>query len=96
MSLVRLRPEVDEPNWLHAPRAYLVELAYALRLPFELAVELLEPDAPGAHIGFELALLLLLYALGGSEERRRRLRDATREVFGEASALTIGPVSPDA
>jgi hypothetical protein len=29
-----------------------------------------------------LALLLLLYALGGSDGRRRRLRAATRQLFG--------------
>jgi hypothetical protein len=41
-----------------------------------------------------LALLLLLYALGGSDGRRRRFRDATRLVFGEASVQLIGSVSP--
>lgn len=43
-----------------------------------------------------LVLLLLLYALGGSEGRRRRLREATRLVFGAAIVRPIGPNSLDA
>src|SRR5439155_11017719 len=56
---VGLRPEVDEPDRLDARRAHLVELADALRLAVEIAIELFEATAPGAHVGFELALLLV-------------------------------------
>ena len=76
---VRLRPEVDEPDGLDALCAHFVELADALWLHLEISVELIEPAAPRAHVGFELALLLLVEIEGELLELRPRAFRALRE-----------------
>ena len=67
-------------------RLHLVELADPIGLPLEVAVELREPAAPGAHVGFELTLLLLV------EVERELLADpplVLRQFLAHALALAL-------
>src|SRR5207249_3590905 len=82
---VRLRPEVDEPDRLHAPRAHLVELPDALRLAREITAELIESVPPGAHVGLDLALLLLVEV----ECQLVELPFVPRQLLADALALAL-------
>src|SRR5438876_585290 len=83
---VSLRPEIDEPDWLDALRSHLVELSDALRLTVEVAIELLEATAPGAHVGFELALLVVVEV---EAELPELVALVPGELFAHSLALTL-------
>ena len=55
------------------------------RLLLEVAVELLEADAPGAHVGFELALLLVVEV----QRELLELRLVLLELLAHALALPL-------
>src|SRR3990172_10460532 len=82
---IGLRPQVDQADRLNPLGAHLVELADALGLPLEVAVELLEARAPGAHVGFELAPLVVVEA----ERELLELRLGPRELLAHALALPL-------
>ena len=51
---IRLRPQVHKPHRFDARPLNVVEPADALRLAFEVGIELPEASFPVAHVGFEL------------------------------------------
>src|SRR5438067_2572355 len=59
-SSVRLRPEVNESHWLNTRGAHFVKVPNALRLALEIVRELLQALTPGAHVRFELTLLVIV------------------------------------
>src|SRR3990172_5598540 len=82
---IGLRPQVDQADRLNPLGAHLVELTNAPGLPLEIAVELLEARAPGAHVGFELAPLVVVEA----ERELLELRLGLRELLANAVALPL-------
>ena len=86
MGSVAFRPEVDEAYGLDARGLDRVEVANAVGLLSQVAVELLEPATPSAHIRFELPLLLVVKT---QRELLERAASELGQLFADALALAL-------
>lgn len=82
---VRLRPEIDQAHRLNSPSANLVKGADALRLPLQVAVELLKAATPSVHVGLQLSLFFCFEA----QSQLVGLAFVFVQFFADVVALTL-------